>query len=103
MKLTESKIDNKGRTTVPPEIRQTFGLITGTRLDWQALDTGGLLVHVKTKLGPEDGALDALADAANAAADRAGEAIDDALGFIAASNSRIAAFEEKVDAPKDSS
>jgi hypothetical protein len=39
--------------------------------------------------------LAALADAAKAAADRAGEAIDDALDFIAASNKRIAAMEAK--------
>ena len=37
----------------------------------------------------------ALADAAKGAADRAGAAIDDALGFIDASNRRIAAMEAK--------
>ena len=36
-----------------------------------------------------------LADAAKAAADKAGAAIDDALDFIAASNKRIAAMEAK--------
>jgi len=36
-----------------------------------------------------------LADAARAAADRAGAAIDDALAFIEASNQRIAAMESK--------
>jgi hypothetical protein len=36
-----------------------------------------------------------LADAARDAADRAGEAIDDALSFIEASNQRIAALEAK--------
>ncbi len=36
-----------------------------------------------------------LADAAKAAADRAGASIDDALDFIAASNKRIAAMEAK--------
>lgn len=40
-----------------------------------------------------DAELAALADAAKGAADRAGEAIDDALSFIAASNKRIAAME----------
>jgi hypothetical protein len=39
--------------------------------------------------------LAALADAAKAAADGAGIAIDDALEFIAASNKRIAAMEAK--------
>jgi hypothetical protein len=39
--------------------------------------------------------LAALADAAKAAADRAGIVIDDALDFIAASNKRIAAMEAK--------
>jgi hypothetical protein len=37
--------------------------------------------------------LGALADAAKAAADRAGASIDDALAFIEASNQRIAAME----------
>ena len=40
-----------------------------------------------------DDELAALADAAKAAADNAGTAIDDALDFIAASNRRIAAME----------
>ena len=40
-----------------------------------------------------DAELAALADAAKAAADKAGAAIDDALDFIAASNERIAAME----------
>lgn len=39
--------------------------------------------------------LGALADAAKAAADRAGTAIDNALDFIEASNKRIAAMEAK--------
>ena len=39
--------------------------------------------------------LNALADAAKSAADRAGASIDDALDFIMASNKRIAAMEVK--------
>lgn len=46
-----------------------------------------------------DQELDALADAAKAAAERAGGAIDDALDFIAASNKRIAAMEAKAARP----
>jgi hypothetical protein len=42
---------------------------------------------------PADAELGALADAAQAAAERAAAAIDDALAFIAASNERIAALE----------
>ena len=42
-----------------------------------------------------DQQLATLADAAKAAADKAGAAIDDALDFIAASNKRIAAMEAK--------
>jgi hypothetical protein len=42
-----------------------------------------------------DAELAALADAARGAAERAGEAIDDALSFIDASNKRIAAMEAK--------
>ena len=42
-----------------------------------------------------DAELGALADAAKAAADRAGTAIDNALDFIEASNKRIAAMEAK--------
>lgn len=42
-----------------------------------------------------DAELAALADAAKAAADKAGAAIDDALDFIAASNKRIAAMEAR--------
>jgi len=42
-----------------------------------------------------DAELEALADAAKVAADRAGAAIDDALQFIAASNRRITAMDEK--------
>lgn len=45
--------------------------------------------------GESDAELGALADAAKNAADRAGAAIDDALGFIEASNRRIAAMEAK--------
>jgi hypothetical protein len=45
--------------------------------------------------GEADAELSALADAAKAAADRAGEAIDDALSFIEASNQRIAAMEAR--------
>ena len=40
-----------------------------------------------------DAEMGALADAAKAAADKAGAAIDDALDFIAASNARIAVME----------
>ena len=40
-----------------------------------------------------DADMGALADAAKAAADKAGAAIDDALDFIAASNARIAKME----------
>jgi len=42
-----------------------------------------------------DEEMGALADAAKAAADRAGAAIDDALDFIEASNKRIATMEAK--------
>ena len=45
--------------------------------------------------GEADAELGALADAAKAAGERAGAAIDDALGFIEASNKRIAAMEAK--------
>lgn len=45
--------------------------------------------------GDSEAELGALADAAKGAADRAGEAIDDALSFIEASNKRIAAMEAK--------
>ena len=43
--------------------------------------------------GESDVEMGALAEAAKAAADRAGSAIDDALSFIDASNQRIAAME----------
>lgn len=43
-----------------------------------------------------DAELAALADAAKAAADRAGTAIDKSLEYIEASNNRIAAMEAKV-------
>jgi hypothetical protein len=45
--------------------------------------------------GEADAELGVLADAAKAAADRAGTAIDDALSFIEASNRRIATMEAK--------
>jgi len=45
--------------------------------------------------GESDAELMALAEAAKGAADRAGAAIDDALDFIAASEKRIAAMEER--------
>ena len=41
-----------------------------------------------------------LADAAKAAAERAADSIDDAMGFIAASNKRIAAMEAKAAAAR---
>lgn len=46
-----------------------------------------------------DAELGALADAAKAAANNAGAAIDDALDFIAASNKRLAAMEAKATKP----
>ena len=46
-----------------------------------------------------DTELASLADAAKAAADNAGAAIDEALDFIAASNRRIAAMEAKAAKP----
>jgi hypothetical protein len=45
--------------------------------------------------------LGALADAARAAAERAGSAIDDALDFIAASNRRLAALEADAQQARD--
>jgi len=45
--------------------------------------------------GEADAELGALADAAKAAAERAGAAIDDALSYIEASNRRIATMEAK--------
>ncbi len=45
------------------------------------------------KLADADEELGALADAAKAAAERAGAAIDSALEFVEASNTRIAALE----------
>lgn len=45
--------------------------------------------------GDTDAELGVLADAARGAADRAGAAIDDALGYIEASNKRIAAMETR--------
>lgn len=47
------------------------------------------------EIGDADAEMGALADAAKAAAERAGESIDDALNFINASNARIAAMETK--------
>lgn len=47
------------------------------------------------KSAEDDSELGALADAARAAADRAGASIDDALAYIAASNKRIAAMEDR--------
>lgn len=47
------------------------------------------------KSAETDAELGALADAAKAAADRAGASIDAALDFIEASNKRIAALESK--------
>lgn len=50
---------------------------------------------VAYQAGEVEETLATLADAAKAAADGAGAAIDDALDFIAASNRRIAAMEAK--------
>ncbi len=47
------------------------------------------------KSAESDEELGAVADAAMAAADRASNAIDDVLAFVAASNKRIAAMEAK--------
>jgi hypothetical protein len=47
----------------------------------------------------EGDALDALADAAKQAADKAGSAIDEALDYILASNARIAAMEAAAGQP----
>ncbi|AKJ32115.1 hypothetical protein [Caldimonas brevitalea] len=47
-----------------------------------------------------DAELSALADAARSAAERAGEAIDDALAFIEASNQRIATMEAEAKAAR---
>lgn len=50
--------------------------------------------------GEADAELAALADSARSAADRAAEAIDDALSFIEASNRRIAAMEAQAQQAK---
>jgi hypothetical protein len=52
------------------------------------------------KSAEADEELGALADAAKAAADRAGASIDEALEFIAASNKRIAALEANAAKPR---
>lgn len=44
MKHIQSTISPNGRTTVPQKIREKFGFTAGTRLNWQVLDNGGLLV-----------------------------------------------------------
>ncbi len=54
MKRSESQITTRGRTTVPQELRERLGLAAGMRLDWQALDSGRLIVHVNPNLGPHE-------------------------------------------------
>jgi len=47
--MAESTITAKGQTTVPADIRQPVGGVAGTRLVWQVLANGRLLVRVKNK------------------------------------------------------
>ena len=45
--MSESTITAKGQTTVPADIRQTIGGVSGTRLVWHVLSDGLLFVRVK--------------------------------------------------------
>lgn len=45
--MTESKMTTRGRTTVPPSIREHLAVQPGARLVWQLMPTGTVSVRVK--------------------------------------------------------
>ena len=47
--MPESTISAKGRTTVPADIRARMGAKPGTRLSWNVLSDGTVIVRVKTR------------------------------------------------------
>lgn len=62
--MTESKMTTRGRTTVPPTIREQLAVQPGARLVWQLMPTGTVSVRVKGEsAGRSTGDQGALADA----------------------------------------
>ena len=46
--MSESTITAKGRTTVPRQVREQIGAGPGTRLVWQVMPGGSVIVRIKT-------------------------------------------------------
>ena len=47
--MTESAITSKGQTTVPADVRASIGAVPGTRLVWNVIPDGRVIVRVKNK------------------------------------------------------
>lgn len=47
--MIESTITSKGQTTVPLQIRESVGAVSGTRLVWHAMPDGSIIVRAKTR------------------------------------------------------
>lgn len=47
--MSESTITSKGQTTVPADVRERLGGTPGTKLVWNPLPDGRVLVRVKNK------------------------------------------------------
>ena len=47
--MAESTITSKGQTTVPADVRESIGGVPGTKLVWNAMSDGRVLVRVKNK------------------------------------------------------
>lgn len=47
--MSESTITTKGQTTVPADVRQSLGSTPGTKLVWNPMPDGRVLVRVKNQ------------------------------------------------------
>ena len=47
--MPESTITATGQTTMPAEVRELVGAVPGTRLVWNVMPDGSIIVRAKTK------------------------------------------------------
>ena len=47
--MAESTLTAKGQTTVPAQVRAMVGAVPGTRLVWNVLPDGSIIVRAKTR------------------------------------------------------
>lgn len=47
--MAESTVTSKGQTTVPADVRASMGAVPGTKLVWNLMSDGRVLVRAKNK------------------------------------------------------